>query len=151
VFVHGAGVAVFKCSAPSCRYLYSRRCIACDLYIHGNTHTDEFLDIGLYACEFVYHIGFVDEHDRINHYREGVCIVRPSKLPEPSDELSIDGFQAPPDNDPSDILRYLYLGGHVPAEKHFKRKCKTNGDPIRLWEMYSRGVDMLTHYNAGIV
>jgi hypothetical protein len=140
VSVHGDGVAVavFRCPAPSCHRKLSRHCTPAEFYlqVHGE-HADELFNPGHYVCEFGCRMGFADEHDRNNHYRDGLCIV--------------PRFQVPSDDDPTDILRYTYLSEHVPAEKHFRRRCKTNNDITRLWQMYIRGMDVPTHFNNRLV
>jgi hypothetical protein len=140
VSVHGDGVAVavFKCPAPSCHRKLSRHCTSAEFYLHVHgEHADELFNLGHYVCEFGCRMGFADEHDRNNHYRDGLCIV--------------PRFQVPSDDDPTDILRYTYLSEHIPAEIHFRRRCKTNNDLNRLWQMYVRGMDVPTHFNNRLV
>lgn len=80
--MNGPGVAVFQCPAPSCQRSCHCRYRLTDLYTHAKVHADEFFMLGCYICEVGCAIGFVDEFDRINHYREGLCNVRLNKFPK---------------------------------------------------------------------
>ncbi|KAH0289538.1 hypothetical protein M436DRAFT_67053 [Aureobasidium namibiae CBS 147.97] len=64
-----------------------------------------------------------------------------------ADELSMDSFRAPADNEEADVLRYRFLGGYIPREKSFERKCKTAADLLQPWQRFIRGIDWPTHYN----
>lgn len=79
VSVNGPGIAVFQCPAPPCQTEYH---VLSDLHVHAKAHADEFFGLDHYRCEFGCAVGFVDEFDRANHYREGICNVRPSKFPK---------------------------------------------------------------------